>query len=193
MKRVSVFLVIVIVSIAALVALTAIGFVVFASNSATQGSSDWMRRMWGSGGMMGQNGHVTTSTDSFLPYFGVTFAVLIALTAIGLVGLGYYLLYPQIRVGVVSPAMASNKLGSNVSAYESVSKTLTVEERKVIDVLKAHDGKYLQKYIRSETGLSRLKTHRIIARLAERGVVSLEKVGNTNQVYLADWLQPKEQ
>jgi uncharacterized membrane protein len=114
------------------------------------------------------------------------------LTVLGLVGLGYYLLYPQIRVGVVPPAMVSNKLGSSVSAYESVSKTLTTEERKVIDVLKAHDVKYLQKYIRSETGLSRLKTHRIVARLAERGVVSLEKVGNTNQVYLADWLQSKE-
>jgi uncharacterized membrane protein len=176
-----------------LAALTAVGFVVFASNSATQGSIDWMHRMWGSGGMMGQNGHVATSTDSLLPYFGVTFAVLIAVTVIGLVGLGYYLLYPQIRVGVVSHAVVSDKLGSGVSAFESVSKTLTVEERKVIDVLKAHDGKYLQKYIRSETGLSRLKTHRIIARLSERGVVSLEKVGNTNQVYLANWLRSKEQ
>lgn len=182
-----------IVSLASLVALTAVGFVVFASNSATQGSIDWMHRMWGSGGMMGQNGHVATSTDWLLPYFGVTFAVLIAVTVIGLVGLGYYLLYPQIRVGVVSHVAVSDKLGSGVSAFESVSKTLTVEERKVIDVLKAHDGKYLQKYIRSETGLSRLKTHRIIARLAERGVVSLEKVGNTNQVYLATWLQSKEQ
>jgi len=188
-----VFLVIVIVSIAALVSLTVAGFVVFASNSATQqSSSDWMRRMWGSGGMMGQNGHVAASTDLLLPYFGVAFAVLIAATAIGLVGLGYYLLYPQIRVGVVSPAMVPNQSSSSVSAYESVSKTLTNEERKVIDVLSAHGGKYLQKYIRSETGLSRLKTHRIIARLAERGVVSLEKVGNTNQVYLADWLQSKE-
>jgi uncharacterized membrane protein len=193
MKRVNIFLVTVSVSIAAIVALTAVGFVVFASNSATQQNpSNWMQRMWGSGGMMGQNSYVATSTDSMLPYFGVAFAVLIALTVLGLVGLGYYLLYPQIRVGVVPPAMVSNKLGSSVSAYESVSKTLTIEERKVIDVLKAHDGKYLQKYIRSETGLSRLKTHRIVARLAERGVVSLEKVGNTNQVYLADWLQSKE-
>ena len=177
------FLAIVIVSIAALVALIAVGFVVFASNSATQGSSDWMHRMWG-GGMMGQNGYTAASVDLLLPYFGVAFAVL--------VGLGYYLLYPQIRVGVVQPVVASERLFSSGSAYESVSKTLTVEERKVIEVLNAHGGKYLQKYIRSETGLSRLKTHRVIARLAERGVVSLEKVGNTNQVYLADWLQSKE-
>ena len=59
----------------------------------------------------------------------------------------------------------------------------------MVEVLVAHDGKYLQKYIRSETGLSRLKTHRIVARLAERGIVSLEKTGNTNQVFLAEWLK----
>jgi uncharacterized membrane protein len=49
----------------------------------------------------------------------------------------------------------------------------------------------LQKYIRNESGLSRLKTHRIVARLAERGIVTLEKMGNTNQVLLADWLKNK--
>jgi len=36
--------------------------------------------------------------------------------------------------------------------------------------------------------LSRLQTHRVVARLAERGIVTLEKTGNTNQVLLADWL-----
>ena len=74
------------------------------------------------------------------------------------------------------------------NAYDSVTKTLTEEERKIINVLNNHNGKYLQKYITNETGLSRLQTHRIIARLAERGIVSLEKTGNTNQVYLANWL-----
>ena len=68
-------------------------------------------------------------------------------------------------------------------------KTLSNEERKVIEVLNAHDGKYLQKYIRNEAGLSRLQTHRIVARLAERGIVTLEKTGNLNQVLLADWLK----
>jgi len=58
-------------------------------------------------------------------------------------------------------------------------------------VLKKQDGKYLQKYIRTETGLSRLKTHRVIARFAERGMVTLEKVGNTNEVRLVDWLKKK--
>jgi uncharacterized membrane protein len=73
-------------------------------------------------------------------------------------------------------------------AYDAIVKTLTDEERKVIQVLTAHDGKYLQKYIRKEAGLSRLKTHRIVARLAERGIVTLKKSGNTNEVLLANWL-----
>jgi uncharacterized membrane protein len=78
---------------------------------------------------------------------------------------------------------------SQCTPLESVVKTLTDEERRIIEVLKVHDGKYLQKYIRKEAGLSRLKTHRIIARFAERGLVTLEKAGNTNQVSLASWLK----
>ena len=65
------------------------------------------------------------------------------------------------------------------------------EERKVFNVLITHEGHYLQKYIRKEAGLSRLKTHRILARFAERGIVTLEKTGNTNNVRIADWLTKK--
>ncbi len=75
---------------------------------------------------------------------------------------------------------------------DSVLKTLKEDERKVLDVLMNHEGKYLQKYIRKEAGLSRLKTHRVIARLAERGIVTLKKTGNTNEIQIADWLKKKE-
>ena len=85
-----------------------------------------------------------------------------------------------------------NNLSQNaVTPYESVSKTLTTEERKVLEILIAHNGKYLQKYIRAETGLSRLKTHRIVTRLAERGIVTLEKSGNTNEIHISNWLNEK--
>jgi len=144
--------------------------------------------------MMGQTGTTVQATYSpLLPYFGVLFAVLIIVTVIGVIGIAYYLLYPQIRIGAANPpqSVASQLSINKVAAYESVAKTLTDEERRIIQVLNTHEGKYLQKYIRSETGLSRLKTHRIIARLAERGIVSLEKTGNTNQVYLANWLMQK--
>ena len=73
--------------------------------------------------------------------------------------------------------------------YELISRTMTADEKKVMDVLASHNGKYLQKYIRSEIGLSRLKTHRIVARLAEREIVTVKQVGNTNEVAVSDWLR----
>jgi uncharacterized membrane protein len=198
------FLILLIASIAALIAATAIGFAIF---SQAQNPYYWMSQMFGSsstsnnyggmGGMMGGTGTAATVTNSWLPYFGVLFAVLISVTVIGIVGVGYYLLYPQIRVGTVGVIQTTQNIAATQpstngsSAYESVAKTLTQDERKIIEVLNTHQGKYLQKYIRSETGLSRLQTHRIIARLADRGIVSLEKIGNTNQVYLSSWLQQK--
>jgi hypothetical protein len=187
MKKVTVFLVIVIASVTALIAQMAIGFSVFTSAQANPYS--WMNQMFhstGSGGMMGQGG--STSANPLMPYFGALFIVLVSLVIIGVIGLTYYLIYPQIPVGAAS----TNAENKPASAYASVAKTLTPEELKVINALNAHNGKYLQKYISKETGLSRLKTHRIIARLAQREIVTLEKVGNTNQVTLANWLKQEK-
>jgi uncharacterized membrane protein len=163
-----------------------------------------MSGMWGSmGGMMGQTGTSgvpSTYVQNPVPaYFGVVFVVLVGVTVIGVGGLAYYVAFPEIRTRTVTrttdcvvKSAVEQPVQSPITPYASVLKTLTDEERKVIEVLTAHEGKYLQKYIRKETGLSRLKTHRIVARLAERGIVLLEKTGNTNQVFLANWLnQPK--
>ncbi len=199
MRKVNVFLAILIVSLASLVALTVVGFTIFASTS--QYPSSWVGEMWGHmGGMMGQSGVSQPSVQNpILPYFGVLFVVLIGVAIVGVGGLAYFLAFPEIKT-VAAPKAAESIVQSSVgqppqnivTPYASVLKTLTDEERKVIEVLAAHDGKYLQKYIRRETGLSRLKTHRIVARLAERGIVSLEKTGNTNQVFLADWLKQQK-
>jgi hypothetical protein len=201
MRRVNVFLAILIASLASLITLTAVGFAVF---SGSQYSSSWMGDMWGSmgGGMGGMMGGASQGSvqNPALSYFGVLFVVLIGVTVVGVGGLAYFVAFPEIRTGVVPVAcepVAQESAGVAQSSkvecapFESVVKTLSVEERNVVEVLAAHEGKYLQKYIRKETGLSRLKTHRIVARLAERGIVSLEKVGNTNQVFLADWLTQK--
>jgi len=50
----------------------------------------------------------------------------------------------------------------------------------------------LQKDIRWKTGLSRVKTHRILFRLAKRGIVSAEKYYNTNKIVLASWLMKEK-
>ena len=155
----------------------------------------------GNGGMMG--GNTQPAQNSALPYFAVGFVVLVGVVVVGVVGVVYYFALPEIRSGVapvvceavpkeavsVQEAKAVEKAEAACTPLESVVKTLSGDERKVVDVLAAHDGKYLQKYIRNEAGLSRLQTHRVVARLAERGIVKLEKTGNTNQVLLADWLK----
>lgn len=193
------FLTLLIASIAALIASTAIGFAVFSS---TQSANSWMSQMWGGsasgttgmGGMMGQTGTAPVAANPTLTYFGILFAVLVSVTIVGVIGIAYYLLYPQIRIGAIQPMQNTavpQPATNGTTPLESVAKTLTEEERKIVTVLNAHEGKYLQKYIRNETGLSRLQTHRIISRLADRGIVSLEKTGNTNQVYLSSWLQQK--
>ena len=61
---------------------------------------------------------------------------------------------------------------------------MTPEEQKVFNVLVAHKRKYLQKYVVKELGLSRLKTHRIVARFAERGIVTVKEFGNTRNTSL---------
>jgi uncharacterized membrane protein len=198
MRRINVFLAILIASLASLIALVAIGLSTFTySSQDSSHPSSWMSGMWGNmGGMMGQTG--TSGVQNPVPaYFGIVFAVLVGVTVVGVGGLAYYLAFPEIRTRAEAKTAAAPIVNSTVeqpmqgavTPYESIVKTLTNEERRVIEVLAAHDGKYLQKYIRKETGLSRLKTHRIVARLAERGIVSLEKTGNTNQVFLANWLK----
>jgi hypothetical protein len=164
--------------------------------------------MWhdmGMNGMMGGTGYSGYAAPSYL---WIIPAGLIGFVAIGIIGLAFYIAFPEIKpTTTLDEKGKMNPVSSDVpkapvakivspnappSPYESVSKTLTNEERRVLDVLVTHQGRYLQKYIRKEAGLSRLKTHRIIARFAERGIVTLKHSGNTNEVVLSDWLQRSE-
>ena len=131
--------------------------------------------------------------NSFLSTDVIGYLAIGAGTLFGASILIYYLKNPKSQITPIQPftSAVANQPSANVAAvapYDSVTKTLTPEERQVLDVISSHNGKYLQKYIGNETGLSRLKTHRIVSRLAERGIVSTEKTGNTNKVILSDWL-----
>ena len=154
---------------------------------------DWWTDMWSHmGGMMGGTGSVS---NPYSVYFGILFVIVVIIVIVSAVGLVYFVMLPEIKTSnrmirhnnVQTVNETQNSEDS--SAYDSVLKTLNEDEKKVLKVLRNHDGKYLQKYIRHEAKLSRLKTHRVLARFAERGIVSLEKSGNTNEVTLAEWLQ----
>lgn len=115
--------------------------------------------------------------------FLVLFSSLLFLSTVlaSMVGIIYFLVLPEIK----NYYTTGNGNGKESTAM--VLKTLKPEERAIVNVLDAHEGTYLQKYITKEAGLSRLKTHRVVATLSERGIVIVEKYGNTNRVTLAQW------
>ena len=120
--------------------------------------------------------------------FAPNLAILIPLSTLlflftllaSVVGIIYFLVLPEMKNYV-------STTGGGKDAVAVVLRTLKPEERKVVGVLDVHGGTYLQKYITKEAGLSRLKTHRVVAALSERGIVVAEKKGNTNEVSLAKW------
>jgi uncharacterized membrane protein len=115
--------------------------------------------------------------------FLVLFSSLLFLSTVlaSVVGVIYFLVLPEMKT-YYTPGNGNGKENTAM-----VLKTLKPEERSIVNVLDAHGGTYLQKYITKEAGLSRLRTHRVVAALSDRGIVQVEKYGNTNQVRLAKW------
>ena len=217
MRRIYLFLVILTITLAAFFTLAIVSWYLAASSPAYYGSS-WMKRMWngvsttsgnGMGGMMG-NGGATTSAS----YYWLIPVALGAVIAVAVIGVAFYLAFPELNYikgnttcnpnlankGVEtqlfnSAAETNNSLPPNLNTAKTASncevllKTMNPEEQKVLNVLFAHNGKYLQKYVVRETGLSRLKTHRIVARFAERGIVTVQEFGNTNEIMVSNWVK----
>ncbi|HEX4920943.1 MAG TPA: hypothetical protein VFV92_09420 [Candidatus Bathyarchaeia archaeon] len=118
------------------------------------------------------------ATFPFLILF--SFLLFLSTTLASVVGVVYFLVLPEIK-----NYQSSANNGKESTAM--VLRTLKPDQRSVVNVLDLHGGSYLQKYITREAGLSRLKTHRIVASLSERGIVLVEKQANTNKVSLAKW------
>lgn len=153
------------------------------------------------GGLMGQMmGYQNAAgmTTAMPSYVWLGAVVLVVLVIAGVAGMTYSLALPEIKTsqapsGVPEPADMSKGSTEQSKQLETMDwsvllRTSTPEEKKVLEVLSSHGGKYLQKFVVKETGLSRLKTHRIISRFAERGVVNAIRSGNTNEIVLAPWL-----
>jgi hypothetical protein len=210
MRKLYIFLAIFIITLSVLLTLALVGWYLAATAPSYYGSS-WMSQMWGShlgsngnyggmGGMMG-NGNGTTTTS----YLWIIPVALIAIVAVSVIGVGFYLAFPQLRYVKrtcelpnansvsVEPVKSGAGLVVNSAAEPNTCgvllKSMTPEEQKVLNVLVAHQGKYLQKYVVKEAGLSRLKTHRIVARFAQRGIVTVNEFGNTNEIIISDWVK----
>ncbi len=180
------------------VALTGAGVVAFAIMTAWYLGS-YQTHGGSVSGMMGQmmGGSGGSGMSLAMPW-NIWFSVvmLAGVVLVGVVGLGYYLAFPEIK-RTSSEAVAPTSLQaphgpvpapvSSEAGWSTLMKTSKPEEKKVLEVLAAHEGHYLQKFVVKESGLSKLKTHRIVSRFAERGVVTVVKSGNTNEVSLASW------
>jgi len=117
-----------------------------------------------------------------LPFVIPLSALLFLFTLLAsVVGIIYFLVLPEVKdyYGGAEP------VGKDASAI--IMRTLKPDERKVVSVIRLHGGSYVQKFITPEAGLSRLRTHRVVASLAERGIVEVAKRGNSNEVTLAKW------
>jgi hypothetical protein len=145
-------------------------------------------------GMMGQmmGGQFGGLSTGVMPTYALwTLLALAALTIAGVIGLAYYLAVPQIRTVDTQGTRAESQSppsGTPPIDWGVLVRTSKPDEKKVLEVLAAHNGSYLQKFIVKESGLSKLQTHRIISRFTERGVVTATKSGNTNEISLASWL-----
>lgn len=105
------------------------------------------------------------------------------------IALGYAALFPELSEKEPPEKPSSiSAAEKGESTLDAVLRILKEDEKKVIETLVSEGGAMLQKDIRWKTGFSRVKTHRILYRLAERGLVSAEKYYNTNRITLADWL-----
>lgn len=217
MRRITLFLVVLITTLVALSILAIVSWYLATASPSSYGSS-WMAQMWGSHlgsssnyGMGGMMGNGSTLTPSYLWIIPVALGTVVAAATIGV---AFYYAYPELKyikgttcntntaanspiptqaanTGNVtsSPANLPENAPKATNNCQVLLKTMTPEEKKIMDVLIAHQGKYLQKYVVKEVGLSRLKTHRIIARFAERGIVTVKEFGNTNEITVSDWVK----
>lgn len=72
---------------------------------------------------------------------------------------------------------------------EAILKLLSKEERKVVTKIVEEGGKALQSEISMLDGMGKVKSHRVIDRLVDRGIIEKEQHGKTNLVKLSKELK----
>ncbi|NOX71512.1 MAG: hypothetical protein GXO64_02325 [Candidatus Micrarchaeota archaeon] len=65
-----------------------------------------------------------------------------------------------------------------------ILRFLTPEDRKVIDILLENGGSVPQYELSRLPGLNKVKTHRILAKLEQKGIISKEQYGKINKIIL---------
>lgn len=111
--------------------------------------------------------------------------ILLFIFSIGILFTSVYMtyLFPEIR-----DTVHKTELKSNATPFEVLLYVSTDEEVSLLQSIKELSPRAYKFELARKTGLSRMKVHRILLRLAERGILHVEKEGRYSQVTLADWL-----
>ncbi len=99
--------------------------------------------------------------------------------------------------GVLSGLIVYNLMSSTIEKQKQAVRTnmdiimkfLTAEDREVVRLLLEKEGMTTQSEIARLPGMSRLKAHRIVKKLEERGIIHVEKYGKINMVRMVEELR----
>jgi len=99
--------------------------------------------------------------------------------------------------GVSSGLVVYSILNATIEKQEKAAKTnigiimkfLGEDERNILDLLSSKGGMTTQSEISRLPGMSRLKAHRAVRKLEDRGIVHVEKNGKINMIRLVDELK----
>ena len=88
----------------------------------------------------------------------------------------------------VANAIHGRTLSQSATPFEVLLHISSNEEISILESIKKLSPKAYKFEIARQTGLSRMKVHRIITRLSDRGILEVDKDGRYSQVRLANWL-----
>ncbi len=101
--------------------------------------------------------------------------------------IAFVIAFPSIRYSETK--IHDNQVARSLDPVQIVMRASKADERTVLDIIRQKGGHCLQKDITYKTGFSKLRTHRIVARLAEREIILVKKKGKTNEITLPTWLK----
>ncbi len=91
-------------------------------------------------------------------------------------------------VGTIVYYLMADKVTKQQQTLKKNTKTilnfLTGQERKVIETLLENNGKVQQYELSHLPGLNKVKTHRILSNLEQKGIIHKEKLGKVNKIVL---------
>ncbi len=103
--------------------------------------------------------------------------------------------------GFFSGLVVYSVLGSEIQKHKRVAKAnigiimkfLDEREGELVSLLLKKGGMTTQSEISRLPGMTRLKAHRMVKRLEQRGILHVEKYGKVNMVRIIDELKPVEE